>query len=305
MRKCLITGSEGFVGQYVTKKFLDEGYKVFGIDNLSKYGVSKVATHSNYQFLKHDLTLGNTTPLVNTIDPDVVIDLAEDVGGISYLNEKPNNKLISSLNIRYNFLSGLRKSCRYVCISSSCVYERVYTSPTPELDLLDLPTPFSPYALSKYNAEYISCFWAGNVSVARLFNVAGRGDDHPTKGHVIADLVRKFKNCGGKPVTLVGDGQQFRNFTHGEDIADALYLIAHDVPGHTYNVGHPNNTFRIWDLAVRIAEKVGINSGLGTSSNPIHNIRVSQPCIAKLQTLGYKPKWDMERILNEAVEYYV
>src|SRR5690606_33384458 len=106
------------------------------------------------------------------------------------------------------------------------------------IDLLDLPTPLSPYALSKINSEVLVCQSAKNVSIARLFNVAGIGDDHPTQAHVIADLVKKFKNCGGKPVALVGDGQQIRNFTHGEDVAAALFIIATSTrPGLVFNIG--------------------------------------------------------------------
>jgi UDP-glucose 4-epimerase len=300
----IVTGSEGFIGQYVTKKFLDEGYRVLGIDNLSKYGERKNPNDSYYALKELDLTNPNCKRDIKAWLPQIVIDLAEDVGGIGYLNANATDKLKSSLLIRHNILDSIKKSTRYVCISSSAVYERVHTFPTPEIDVLDLPTPYSPYALSKLNAEYLSMFSAGNVVVARLFNVAGKGDDHPEKGHVIADLVRKFKNCGGKPVYLNGDGSQIRNFTHGEDVAKALYLISQGPAGQIYNVGSHNNMI-IWDLAVKIAERVGISSGLGTTDNPIFNIHKSMPNISRLENLGYKPKWDIEKILDEAVEYYV
>lgn len=304
-KRCVITGSEGFVGQYVTKKFLDEGYVVLGIDNLSKYGKRRVLEHKRYVPRYEDAEGMIARSHITQFKPDVVIDLAEDVGGITYLNNNAVSKLVSSTQIRANILNAISKSTRYVCISSSAVYERINTFPTPEIDNIDLPTPLSPYALTKINAEHISCLSGGNVCIARLFNVAGKGDDHPDKAHVIADLVKKFKNCNGSPVSLVGTGQQIRNFTHGEDVADALYLIGTaSIPGQIYNVGS-HNTIRIWDLAVEIARRVGINSGLQPTTNPIYNIHRSEPCLRKLCALGYEAKWGMGRILDEAVEYYV
>jgi UDP-glucose 4-epimerase len=306
-KRCIITGSEGFVGQYVVKKFLDEGYIVLGIDNLSKYGVRKVPEHERYSLFEYDLTQLKPSDgtWISDRRPDVIIDLAEDVGGINYLNQNATEKLYSSLTIRRNMLNATPRSCRYICISSSAVYERINTFPTPEIDVVDLPTPVSPYALTKMSAEYISQYWGGNLCVARLFNVAGTGDDHLTKGHAIADLVRKFKNCGGKPVGLVGDGQQTRNFVHGEDVAEALYLIAtKSLPGQIYNVGSHNN-IKIADLAHRIAIKFGMFNGMyKVSANPAYNINTSIPNIYKLEKLGYSPKWDIDRILDEAVEYY-
>ena len=183
MSKIIITGSEGFVGRYVTQKFLQEGHEVVGIDNLSKYG--KVFNeHPKYRCRVHNLCHPSTSELIKNLRGDIIIDLAEDVGGINYLNKNALDKLQSSMTIRYNVLKG-SGNARYVCISSSCVYERVNTFPTPEIDLVDLPMPLSPYALSKVNAEIMAYQSGGNVVVVRLFNVAGKGDDHPTKSPAI------------------------------------------------------------------------------------------------------------------------
>ena len=60
MNKVLLTGSEGFIGGYVVKELLDQGYFVYGIDNLSKYG-SIIRNHSdnkNFEFVDGILKLG-------------------------------------------------------------------------------------------------------------------------------------------------------------------------------------------------------------------------------------------------------
>ena len=57
MKKVLLTGSEGFIGGYVVKELLDQGYKVVGIDNLSKYGqvIRNHSDDSNYEFVEGDV----------------------------------------------------------------------------------------------------------------------------------------------------------------------------------------------------------------------------------------------------------
>ena len=57
MKKVLLTGSEGFIGGYVVKELLEQGYKVVGIDNLSKYGqvIRNHSKDSNYEFVEGDV----------------------------------------------------------------------------------------------------------------------------------------------------------------------------------------------------------------------------------------------------------
>ena len=88
MKKVLLTGSEGFIGGYVVKELLDQGYKVVGIDNLSKYGqvIRNHSDDSNYEFVKGDV---KDRALIKKIlkECDYLIAGAAMIGGISYFHE--------------------------------------------------------------------------------------------------------------------------------------------------------------------------------------------------------------------------
>ena len=57
MKKVLVTGSEGFIGGYIVKELLTQGYMVYGIDNLSKYGeiIRNHSENENYKFFDSDV----------------------------------------------------------------------------------------------------------------------------------------------------------------------------------------------------------------------------------------------------------
>ena len=103
MKKVLLTGSEGFIGGYVVKELLEQGYKVVGIDNLSKYGqvIRNHSKDSNYEFVEGDV---KDRALVKKLlkDCDYLIAGAAMIGGISYFHEfeydllSENEKIISS-----------------------------------------------------------------------------------------------------------------------------------------------------------------------------------------------------------------
>ena len=300
MRVCG-TGSEGFIGRYIVDKFSREGHEVIGIDNLSKYGRTKPMC--KYRLIIHDLTHPKTIQLMQKLDCDLIIDLAEDVGGTTYLHKQGFHKIQTSLAIRHNILSSCQiTNARYMCISTSSLYESVQTFPTSEIPLNELPCPQSPYALSKFNAEYLTKLANVNFVIVRLFNAAGIGDDCFEKAHVIPHLVHKIKH--EKSIKLHGDGKQVRNFTHCKDIADALYIVSSSAHmGETFNIGS-HNTYDILTLCEKISNKLNINKPIETSTSFSYDVNKSEPDISKLLNIGYNPAYDMDMILDEAIQYY-
>ena len=103
MKKVLITGSEGFIGGYIVKELLNQGYFVYGIDNLSKYGevIRNHSDNENYKFFNNDV---KDRALLKEImsDCDYLIAGAAMIGGISYFHEfeydllSENEKIISA-----------------------------------------------------------------------------------------------------------------------------------------------------------------------------------------------------------------
>ena len=133
-------------------------------------------------------------------------------------------------------------SSALVYVASSSCYGIPSHYPTPETGPAD---PRYPYALTKYLGEQLVMHWAQvyrlpAVSV-RLFNVYGpRARTSGTYGAVFGVFLAQL--LAGEPLTIVGDGEQTRDFTFVSDVVDALIAVAgSDRTGEIYNVGsgHP------------------------------------------------------------------
>jgi UDP-glucose 4-epimerase len=127
---------------------------------------------------------------------------------------------------------------RLVYVASSSCYGIPDVYPTPE----DAPAnPQYPYALTKYLGEQLLTHWAkvyGLPAISvRFFNVYGpRARTGGTYGAVFGVFLAQL--LAGKPLTIVGDGEQTRDFTFVSDVVDALIAVARsDKVGEIYNVG--------------------------------------------------------------------
>ena len=188
MNKVLLTGSEGFIGGYVVKELLDQGYFVYGIDNLSKYG-SIIRNHSdnkNFEFVEGDVKDKDLLKKI-MIECDFLIAGAAMIGGISYFHEfeydllSENEKIISATtDTAIEVFKEKNKLKRTVFLSSSMVFESTDVYPTKESDLKVIPPPFSSYGFQKLAVEYFAkaanSQYGLEYSIARPFNAVGIGE---------------------------------------------------------------------------------------------------------------------------------
>ncbi len=197
----------------------------------------------------------------------------------------------------FEVLESARKSgCRLVFPSTASVYDPENPLPLKEKSFM---RPSSPYGAGKiaceaYAAAYHRCYGL-DVRMARLFSAYGEG----MKQFVIHDLFQKLKS-NPKTITLMGDGEQIRDYLHIDDVVRGLILIATEgSAGEDYNLASGIPT-RIHDLAKMIA----------TLSNHPHAViqttGVFQPGevkkwyadISKIEALGFK----LQVPLKEGVE---
>tara|TARA_R110000787_G_scaffold280189_1_gene390794 strand:- start:3978 stop:5000 length:1023 start_codon:yes stop_codon:yes gene_type:complete len=247
MKSVLITGSQGFIGSYLCKEFLDNGYRVLGVDNYSKYGkISRPHdTHENFTLLEMDIV---------DIDSDVVLErfgkvehiiaVAAMIGGIAYFHKyaydllSTNERIMAStfdLAIDLFRNHGLKK---ITVLSSSMVFEKTKIYPTPEYEIENCPPPMSTYGFQKLACEYF-CRGAFEqyglpYTIVRPFNAVGVGEEDSiseheiTSGnikmmmsHVLPDLINKIMK-GQNPLHILGTGEQIRCYTNGKDIATGI-----------------------------------------------------------------------------------
>jgi len=241
MKKALITGGAGFIGSHLTDLLLSHGYHVTVIDNLCggrMKNLIEAEKNPNFQFINADIR--NAASLQGHFDGiDWVFHLAA-LADIVPSIEKPRDYFETNVDGTFNVLEASKKANvkRFMYAASSSCYGIAQTYPTPEVAPA---APQYPYALTKYLGEQLVLHWAQVYQLPavslRLFNVFGpRSRTTGVYGAVFGVFLAQ--KLHGKPFTVVGDGNQTRDFTFVGDVADAFYTAAQsDITNEYMNVG--------------------------------------------------------------------
>ena len=242
--RTLVTGGAGFIGSHICQELLSRGHQVVAVDNLANgrlENFDEFEDSKNFEFQKIDiLDRDRLAPHFKGVDWVFhMAGLADIVPSI----EKPD--LYFDVNVKgtLNVLEVAKGAGvkRFAYAASSSSYGIPESYPTPETAFI---APQYPYALTKYLGEELVLHWSQTYSLPaislRLFNVYGpRSRTSGTYGAVFGVfLAQKLSH---KPFTVVGDGEQTRDFTFVTDVADAFILAAEsDVSGEFMNVGSGN-----------------------------------------------------------------
>ena len=221
----LITGGAGFIGSHAVDLFIANGYKVRCIDNLAGgnlKNISHLKNEINFNFEKGDiLKLDKFKNFIK--ECEYVIHFA-GIGDIVPSIENPKKYIENNANGTLNLINSLsiNKVKKFVYAASSSCYGLAKT-PTRE----DHPIQtLYPYALSKYMGEQIALHWGKvyrlNVNSIRIFNAYGtRSRTTGAYGAVFGVFLKQILES--KPLTVVGDGSQKRDFLYVTDVANAFY----------------------------------------------------------------------------------
>ena len=255
---CIVTGSAGFIGSHLTDYLLAKGHEVLGIDNFAsgnKENLKKAFANSNFKFKEIDVSdlqqLGDISGEFDFLFH--LAALAEIVPSI----QNPKGYFDANVNGTFNICEQARRLHvkKIVYAASSSCYGIPTIYPTSEDAALN---PQYPYALTKSLGEQIVMHWNRVYSVPaislRLFNVYGeRARTSGNYGAVMGVfLAQKLAN---KPLTIVSDGKQKRDFTFVDDVVRAFYLSAFsELSGKIYNVGS-GNPRRVIELAKMISDQ--------------------------------------------------
>lgn len=228
MKKCIVTGGAGFIGSNLTEKLVSLGHKVTVIDNLSTGRSSNLKKVLNkIKFVKADISkLKNLNDKIfNNVDWVFhVAGIADIVPSI----ETPEKYYKSNVTGTLNILEKSRKNNvkKFIYAASASCYGIPSKFPTKENSKIN---PEYPYALSKYLGEQLVMHWAKiynmpNISL-RFFNVYGP-KSRTTGAYGAMFGVFLAQKLNNKPLTIVGSGQQTRDFIHVYDLVDAIIKTA-------------------------------------------------------------------------------
>jgi len=330
MQKVLLTGSEGFIGGYIVKELLNQGYFVYGIDNLSKYGevIRNYSDNENYKFINNDV---KDRDLLNEImsECDYLIAGAAMIGGISYFHEfeydllSENEKIISATTDVAIDCFKNSKLKRVVFLSSSMVFESSDIFPTKEDDLFKIPPPISSYGFQKLAVEYFarSAFsqYGLEFSIARPFNCVGIGEvktktekkltESSSKlalSHVVPDLILKTLQ-GTDSIEILGSGNQIRHYTYGEDLAKGICLLLEhpNAKNEDFNLSTAQST-TVLELAEIIWKKIRKDEEFKyTSADPFEfDVQKGIPSTDKAKKLlGFEATTTIDEMLDVVIPW--
>lgn len=239
--KALVTGGVGFVGTNLIKRLLKENYSVTSIDNYS------VGIKENEQegALYLDLDLSDSTPRHGSwaqgkfqLDkPDVIFHMGA-LARIQPSLKNPHHTIYNNFISTLNILEYARENnIRFVYAGSSSYHHGLYGS---------------PYAWSKFSGEDL-CKLYSNVynvetSICRFYNVYGPHQiEDGTWATVIGIFEKQYRE--GEPLSIVGDGEQRRDFTYIDDIVDGIIKCSkQSFKGEIFELGRGVN-FSINEIA--------------------------------------------------------
>ncbi len=237
--KTLVTGGAGFIGSHVVDRLLREGHAVTVVDNYSTGRAENVA-HVAQRITCIEADIGHPGAWISVFkDVDWVIHLAA-LADIVPSIQNPDNYFHANVGGTFNVIQAARAAevkCFVYAASSSC-YGIPNTFPTSEIAEA---RPQYPYALTKLLGEQLVIHWAQVYALPavslRFFNVYGpRSRTSGTYGAMFGVFLAQ--KLAGRPFTIVGDGEQTRDFTYVTDVADAVFAAAaSEVRGEIMNVG--------------------------------------------------------------------
>jgi nucleoside-diphosphate-sugar epimerase len=292
----LVTGGAGFIGSHLVNALVERGHRVRVIDNLATGKAEKVNRAA--QFIRADIReLEAIRPAFEAVDcvyhvaalPRVPLSIERPI-------ETHMVNVIGTLNVLVAARdAGVR---RVVYSGSSSAY-----GDQPRLPLREdmAPNPMNPYALQKLTGEqYTRLFhrlFSLQTLTLRYFNVFGPG--MATEGAyvtVISIFLRAKRE--GRPLTICGDGEQSRDFTHVRDVvrANVLALDCRVADGRAINVGNGRNV-----TINRVAELIG-GPTVNIPARPGDARHTLADNSEAARTLGWRPEVGFEQGLAELVQ---
>ena len=307
----LVTGSAGFIGWKVTRKILECGDSVVGVDNMNTYydprmkewRLETLRGFKNFTFIKEDITNYEAMEqLFKNHSFDAIINLAARAGVRASL-ENPWIYYDTNVGGTLNLLECSRRNGtkKFVLASTSSLYGA--DNPLPFREDANTDRPLSPYAASKKAAEVLCStyhyLYGIDVTVLRYFTVYGPA------GRPDMSLFRFVKWISeGRPVIVYGNGMQERDFTFVDDIARGTLAALKPMGYEVINLGSDKPIVLM--EALRLAEEL-----LGKKANvefmPRHpsDVLATWAGINKAEKLlNWRPETPFEEGLRRLVAWY-
>ena len=299
LSKSIITGGAGFIGSNLTDHLVRIGHKVIILDNFVSGKKSNLSHHKkkNVKIFKTDISKRKNLDRYFK-GADYVFHLA-GLAEIIPSIKNPKKYFVNNVLGTVNVLEAAKKVKikKFIYAASSSCYGTPKKIPTSEKEKIDLK---HPYALTKFMGEelvmkYASLFRMPNISF-RFFNVYGpRLNTSGQYSAVMGNFLSQTKNK--KPLTIVGNGKQTRDFIHVDDLANAfIKIIKSKLIKKIYNLGSGKRTSINTIAKIFGGKRKFIPLRPGEPKNSLANI-------SKLKKdINWKPKISIEKGIEKLLQ---
>jgi len=298
--KILITGGAWFIGSHLVDACVERGDDVAIIDNLVTGSRDNIAHHQGnpkVHFFDTDIRDKNALEKIFLeISPDVVFHLAAQVN-VRHSIQDPKYCFETNILGTTHILEAMRHSgCTRIIFASTGGV--MFSTDTPPYNEADVPSPNTPYWISKHCAEQIIDFYSSQYgfhsTILRYANVYWSRQDPRWEAGIIAIFLDKIKQ---KSIpTIFGDGEQTRDFIYVADVINAnLHVLEHDICG-IYHVGTGEQTSinTLWEMLMWMSE---------TTIVPLNGPAIAEPRyvylnVDKLRATGWSIGHDLRESLR-------
>jgi UDP-glucose 4-epimerase len=293
MRKAVVTGASGFIGQALVRHLVRVGWTVIAVDR-------RRFPDDAQPFVAADVSTRGA--LAHLLDRETILFHLAASADVAKSVADPRRDFDNTFRALFEALESAREArCRLVFPSTASIFDASNALPLPERAF---PRPSSPYAAGKLGGEaychaYHRCYGL-DVRIARLFSVYGIGMFR----FAIHDIVRKIQR-NHREVEILGDGTQVRDYLYIDDAVRGLAHIAtHGCAGEEYNLasGVP---VTLLELTRRIAAAMGhpdIRIRTTGRSFPGDTPRWYAD-VAKIRSIGFEASIDLECGLQRTVAW--
>lgn len=306
MERILITGAAGFLGSHLCDRFIAEGMKVVGMDNLitgDLRNIEHLFKLEHFEFYHHDVS--NFVHVAGKLD--YILHFASPASPIDYLKIPIQTLKVGSLGIHNCLGLAKEKNARVLIASTSEVYGDPTVHPQTE-DYWGNVNPVGPrgvYDEAKRFQEAMTMayhtYHGLETRIVRIFNTYGprmRLNDGRVLPAFIGQALR------GEDLTVFGDGSQTRAFCYVDDLVEGIFRLLMSDHVQPVNVGNPSE-ITIGEFAEEIIKLTGTSQKVIYKDLPVDDPKQRRPDITKARALlGWEPKVDRAEGLRITYDYF-